>query len=109
MAEDTGADEHLGTGRDGLWWVGTVLGVGGLVGFAVLGIALLVGVLAGMGPGVNLFPWALGSLALGVAGMFLAGSRGPSAGHEDGAAPSSNPEPAPEPDPGPDPASDPTL
>lgn len=77
-----------GAVRTRQWRWGTGVGVAGLVVFVLLMVAVLVGAFAS-DPTVRercvaLFPWALGALGVGVAGMFLAGSRGASAEEEAG-------------------------
>lgn len=60
-------------GRGTRWRVGTVVAALGLLGFVVLGLVILVGVLRDA-HFVDLFPWMFGSLAVGVLGMVLAGA-----------------------------------
>jgi len=83
MSENTAAEPGRGT----RWKVGTVIGVLGLVGFAVLGLVLVIGMFAPDSAvaafSVGLFPWALGALAVGVVGIAIAGFRRPSAADED--------------------------
>lgn len=80
------------------WWLGTVVGVLGLVGFVVLLTGLLIGVFSTDSGtrelAVGLFPWALACLGVGIAGMVLAGSRTPSADTDAGAEPGGDPDAA---------------
>ncbi len=60
--------------RGARWWIGTVLGVVGLIGFAVLGIWLVIAVFLAHGMVDRLFPWPIVCLAVGVIGMVIAGA-----------------------------------
>lgn len=86
MGESPVPEEDLtggsAVGRPLRWRIGTLTGIVGLVVFVVLCILLVIGML-GSDPSrresaVGLFPWALGALGVGLAGMGVAGlHRGP--------------------------------
>ncbi len=82
MSENTAEPE-----RSARWKAGTVVGVLGLVGFVVLGLVLVIGMFAPDSAvaafSVGLFPWALGSLAIGIVGIAIAGFRRPCDADED--------------------------
>ncbi len=84
MSENTAVDPE----RKTRWKAGTVIGMLGLVGFVVLGLVLVIGMFAPDSAvaafSVGLFPWALGSLAVGIVGIAIAGFHRPSDPGEDG-------------------------
>jgi hypothetical protein len=85
----TGAAEEQPAPRTTRWRVGTGIGIGGLVAFAVLGLVLVIGMFMPDSEiasfAVGLFPTALGALAVGILGIAVAGFRRPGSGDEDAA------------------------
>ena len=79
--------EAAPAGRGTRWKVGTVIGILGLVAFAVLGLILVIGMFASDSSvaafSVGLFPWALGGLVIGILGIAIAGYRRPRAADAD--------------------------